>query len=79
MLIAGTEEVGELGGAALRERHPGLALTVRSGHFDAAWWDANSASLRRSRPRPHLLLVGMGMPRQEHWIAANHQQITAAW
>ena len=50
-------------------RHPGLTLTTLSGYFDADDPAANAEVLRRLREaRPAVLLVGMGMPRQERWV-----------
>jgi N-acetylglucosaminyldiphosphoundecaprenol N-acetyl-beta-D-mannosaminyltransferase len=51
------------------ERHPGLALTTISGYFNADDPTANAEVLRRIREaNPSVLLVGMGMPRQERWV-----------
>jgi N-acetylglucosaminyldiphosphoundecaprenol N-acetyl-beta-D-mannosaminyltransferase len=65
--------VAERGAAALRRRHPGLVFEAQHGFFDtSADGDENRAVLRRIRDfEPHLLMVGMGMPRQEHWIWDN--------
>lgn len=69
--------VAERGARVLREQCPGLQIETHSGYFDCG---ADSAENRRvieqiAEARPHLLLVGMGMPRQEHWIARNLQAL----
>lgn len=63
--------VAERGAAALRERWPGLQIETEHGYFDIGPGSAEAeAMLERIRAyRPHILCVGMGMPRQEHWIA----------
>jgi exopolysaccharide biosynthesis WecB/TagA/CpsF family protein len=66
-------EVAERAGKVLREEFPGLELSVVPGFFDPRR-DApvNQAILQRIREsRPDVLVVGMGMPRQEHWILDN--------
>lgn len=80
MIVGGTTEVVELGGAELRARHPTLDVTIRSGHFDATPGSADNAKVlaQISACRPHVLLVGMGMPRQEHWIDAHRAELTCS-
>lgn len=67
------------GADILREEFPGLLLDTAHGHFDP---DADGAENRAvieaiNRSRPNLLLVGMGMPRQERWILENAERIDA--
>jgi N-acetylglucosaminyldiphosphoundecaprenol N-acetyl-beta-D-mannosaminyltransferase len=74
VLFIGEEaEVARRGAAALRVRHPGLVFEALQGFFDPSTeGDENQAVLRRIREfEPHVLMVGMGMPRQEHWIHDN--------
>jgi N-acetylglucosaminyldiphosphoundecaprenol N-acetyl-beta-D-mannosaminyltransferase len=63
--------VGEAAAERLRREIPGLELQVAHGYFDAAPESDDNATLlaRIATYRPRILLVGMGMPRQEHWIA----------
>ena len=71
--VGETAEVAERGAAALRRRHPGLVFEALPGFFDP-WVDGdeNLAVVRRIQDfEPHVLMVGMGMPRQEHWIHDN--------
>jgi N-acetylglucosaminyldiphosphoundecaprenol N-acetyl-beta-D-mannosaminyltransferase len=74
VLFLGSEaQVGSRGSAALRQRHPGLVLETLPGFFDATHeGEENRAVLRRIHAfGTQLLMVGMGMPRQEHWILDN--------
>jgi N-acetylglucosaminyldiphosphoundecaprenol N-acetyl-beta-D-mannosaminyltransferase len=57
----------ERGAAAWRERHPGLALQVHHGYF--APQESGAVIEQINAARPDLLLVGMGMPTQERWLA----------
>ena len=66
-------EVLDTGLAALRRQWPGLQIDGRHGYFDksAAAADNREVLAEIERYQPDLLLVGMGMPVQEHWIAEN--------
>lgn len=72
-------EVATAGGIELRRRYPGLDLTVHHGHFDATPGSSDNAEIveRIAAVRPDLLLVGMGMPRQEHWILEHRDRVNA--
>jgi N-acetylglucosaminyldiphosphoundecaprenol N-acetyl-beta-D-mannosaminyltransferase len=71
--------IAERGAAMLRYKHPGLRIEVAHGYFDARGGSAeNRAILNKiDAYQPNLLLVGMGMPRQEHWVLDNVQRIRA--
>jgi N-acetylglucosaminyldiphosphoundecaprenol N-acetyl-beta-D-mannosaminyltransferase len=57
----------EEGLAVLRRRYPGIDLDGRDGYFDL---DAEAGIISWLQERSHdVLIVGMGMPRQEEWIA----------
>ncbi|HEX2561724.1 WecB/TagA/CpsF family glycosyltransferase [Phenylobacterium sp.] len=74
--LGGAPGVAESGAERLRLRWPGLELAVRHGYFDArAESEENLDVVAQIRAYdPHVVLVGMGMPRQEAWI---HQNRTA--
>ncbi len=61
----------------IRTQFPGLQIRARHGHFNAD----NSSSEKEdvlaeiNAYSPQILMVGMGMPRQEHWIADNWQAL----
>jgi N-acetylglucosaminyldiphosphoundecaprenol N-acetyl-beta-D-mannosaminyltransferase len=63
----------------LRELYPDLQLKVRHGFFnaDAESVENNEVLDQITRFLPHLLMVGMGMPRQEIWIENNFDKISA--
>ncbi|MGC8799688.1 WecB/TagA/CpsF family glycosyltransferase [Chloroflexus sp.] len=67
--------VAALAAERLRQQYPALQITTRDGYFQA---DDNTAVLAEiANFRPHVLMVGMGMPRQEHWILTNLDHLSA--
>ncbi len=78
-----------LGGAAgvaaeaarrLGKRRPGLEIAVHDGFFDRGAGSAEDAAVvaQINAFAPQVLLVGMGMPLQEAWIARHYDQLNAA-
>lgn len=63
----------ERGAARWRERHPGLRLHVHDGFFAAE--ESPRVVEAINRVHPDLLLIGMGMPRQEHWAVAHAAEL----
>jgi N-acetylglucosaminyldiphosphoundecaprenol N-acetyl-beta-D-mannosaminyltransferase len=64
--------IADEGAAELRRDLPDLQIDTRHGYFAATAGEANTQVLAGIRAfRPHILMVGMGMPRQEHWILDN--------
>ena len=63
----------------LQARHPGLDMEGRHGYFDIQ--DKSPGSPQREvidwlkARSPDVLIVGMGMPRQEEWIAAIQHEV----
>jgi N-acetylglucosaminyldiphosphoundecaprenol N-acetyl-beta-D-mannosaminyltransferase len=71
--------VGARAAELLRRAHPGLRMETAHGYFDADDPARNGDVLERiARFRPDVLMVGMGMPRQERWIARNRDRLNAA-
>lgn len=72
-------EVAERGAAQLRKLYPALQIEVSDGYFDARRdSDENEALIARINAyRPDLLMVGMGMPRQEFWTQENFARLKA--
>jgi N-acetylglucosaminyldiphosphoundecaprenol N-acetyl-beta-D-mannosaminyltransferase len=62
-----------------RSNHHGLQLAVRSGYFDARPGSPHNAEVIESINAfaPDILIVGMGMPRQEEWLLDNHRGLNA--
>jgi N-acetylglucosaminyldiphosphoundecaprenol N-acetyl-beta-D-mannosaminyltransferase len=77
--LGSSKAVVEKGAATLRERYPALQIEVTDGYFDARQGSAeNEALLQRINAyRPHLLMVGMSMPRQEYWTQENFARLDA--
>jgi N-acetylglucosaminyldiphosphoundecaprenol N-acetyl-beta-D-mannosaminyltransferase len=71
--------VAEEGAARLRKRYPGLDIATRHGYFDVTEGGGeNEAVLAELAAHdPDVLIVGMGMPRQQHWIMANLPRLSA--
>lgn len=69
-VLAGRPGVAERAAEVLRERHPGLSIETDDGYFDIAPDSEEAAGrLRRLHGfQPDLVLVGMGMPRQERFL-----------
>jgi N-acetylglucosaminyldiphosphoundecaprenol N-acetyl-beta-D-mannosaminyltransferase len=77
--VGSPAEVAEQGAKLLRAKCPGLQIRTRDGYFDARRGSADNESVLQAinAYKPHLLLVGMGMPRQELWIHENRGRICA--
>ena len=74
-----TPEVAEKSVELLRTQFPGLNIKARHGFFNI---DKSSPENKKvlgeiAEFQPNLLMVGMGMPRQELWIQNNYEEIKA--
>jgi N-acetylglucosaminyldiphosphoundecaprenol N-acetyl-beta-D-mannosaminyltransferase len=69
--LGGEEGVAADAALALRTRYPGLEIVGTDSGFGAA----EDAVLQINASRPDILLVGMGTPRQETWIASHRDQL----
>ncbi|WP_228282011.1 WecB/TagA/CpsF family glycosyltransferase [Rubrobacter marinus] len=71
--------VPEGAAARFREGAPGLRVETHHGYFDAAPGSPENERVLREidEYRPHALMVGMGMPRQERWILENLDRLQA--
>jgi N-acetylglucosaminyldiphosphoundecaprenol N-acetyl-beta-D-mannosaminyltransferase len=75
-IVAGEEGIAEHAANILRSRHPGLLIVgTHHGFLD----DARSASIveRVNASGAHIVLVGMGTPVQELWVAQFRDAIRA--
>jgi N-acetylglucosaminyldiphosphoundecaprenol N-acetyl-beta-D-mannosaminyltransferase len=63
----------------LRLQHPSLQLEVRDGYFDERLGSQDTEELvqRINAYEPDLLIVGMGVPRQEFWTYDNFSRLKA--
>lgn len=67
--------VAEKGARILRKSFPGLQIATVHGYFDAGGAENHGVLDEIRRFAPHLLMVGMGMPRQEHWIIDHFDKV----
>lgn len=75
--LGGRPDVMQSGRRNLSQAYPGLQLEGHHGFFEA---DADSAENRAvvdqiNAFQPHVLMVGMGMGRQERWILDNQSRL----
>ena len=71
--MGGAPGVSQRAGEVLAERHPGLRVHAEHGFQD----DVEGLIARVNAARPHIVLVGMGTPVQERWVAAHRARIDA--
>lgn len=75
-LLGGSPGVAKRAAARLKRRFPGLEIAgTHHGYFS----HAQDADVVRTinQTRPHVLLVGMGVPRQEKWLWQHRAQLRA--
>lgn len=71
--------VADQGARILQQRFPSLQIATAHGYFDARPdSQENRAVLAAINAyQPHVLMVGMSMPRQEYWVLDNLEQLSA--
>ena len=77
--VGGAKGVAEEARKAIETRWPGVKLATHHGYFDVDQGSAENDAVvaEINRFRPNILLVGMGMPRQELWIMENYEHLPA--
>lgn len=77
--VGGADGVAAEAARRLQQRYPGLTISPHSGFFDATPNSEDNQRLLAALEsfRPHVLFVGMGMPRQEVWIADHYAALPA--
>lgn len=72
--------VAERGAEILRHQCPGLQIRTANGYFDSSPGSAEDQEVVAGihAYQPHLLILGMGMPRQEHWLIDHLDRLPAA-
>lgn len=75
--LGGAPGVAARAAGRLAQTYPRADICVRDGYFDASPGSAENAAVLAdiAARRPHILFVGMGMPRQELWIAQNRHAL----
>lgn len=59
----------------LSARWPGVTFAERDGYFDLTGPENEAVLAQVAAFAPDILFVGMGMPRQEEWIAAHREAL----
>ena len=77
MSIGGAPGVGDEAARRLKARYPGADIAIHHGFFDAQRDGPENATVlaQVAAFQPHILFVGMGMPRQELWIDDNFERL----
>jgi N-acetylglucosaminyldiphosphoundecaprenol N-acetyl-beta-D-mannosaminyltransferase len=77
--LGGRPGVAAKAARILEKKHPGLSLETHHGYFDASCGSAENREVLEvvRQSGTQLLLVGMGMPRQENWVLENLEGISA--
>lgn len=73
--LGGKPGVAERAAERLRSEFPGLSLQTHHGFFDVTGKENRDILDKINAYRPHVLMVGMGMPRQEHWVLDNLERL----
>lgn len=75
--VGGAPGVGDEAARRLKARYPDADIAIHHGFFDARPGSSENAAVldRITALQPHILFVGMGMPRQELWIADNFERL----
>jgi N-acetylglucosaminyldiphosphoundecaprenol N-acetyl-beta-D-mannosaminyltransferase len=77
-LLGDEEEVLSICRERLERNFPGLRVTgAHHGFFSVSGAENEKVIRRINEAAPDILLVGMGMPRQEFWVDENMEQIGA--
>jgi N-acetylglucosaminyldiphosphoundecaprenol N-acetyl-beta-D-mannosaminyltransferase len=65
------------GAKILRDKYPGLEIETIHGYFNTSASSAENQSVldKINHYQPQVLMIGMGMPRQEQWILENIARI----
>lgn len=75
--VGGKPGVGERAREAITSQYACARIGVRHGYFDMAGPENDEVLAEIAEFQPDVLFVGMGMPRQEAWIAKNLERLPA--
>jgi N-acetylglucosaminyldiphosphoundecaprenol N-acetyl-beta-D-mannosaminyltransferase len=78
--LGGREGVAERAAGQLRDRFPGISIVgCHQGYFDKTPGSPENEGVLAAinATRPHILLVGFGMPVQERWLLENWDRVNA--
>jgi N-acetylglucosaminyldiphosphoundecaprenol N-acetyl-beta-D-mannosaminyltransferase len=75
-LLGGSKEEAVVARRRIEEQLPSLSVVgARDGYFSTRGTENDAAVAEVNAARPDVLLVAMGFPRQEHWIAENLERL----
>ena len=76
--LGGVPGASEVAAERLEAKWPGVTIAVRNGYFVMAPGSAENRAVvdQINAFEPHIVFVGMGMPRQEVWIHRNYDALT---
>ena len=79
--IGGEPGVTAAAAAALTRRYPGLSIHPEHGFHPKDGPEDDALLARVNAAQPHIVLVGMGTPTQERWLAARRHRLDTpvAW
>ena len=77
--LGGRPEVVQKGIQEAKKMYPNVQLDAAHGYFDATTGSRENTEVinKINAYQPDILFVGMGMPRQEYWIADNYDKLDA--
>lgn len=73
--LGGKPGVANSASDKLNSQYPNINFEVHSGYFDVNSHENSEVIKKINRFKPNILMVGMGMPRQERWILDNFENI----
>lgn len=76
-LLGAQPGVAQQAAEQLQQRYPGLAVQAHHGYLEPNSREHDVLIEQINRFAPQVLLVGMGMPRQELWIQSQRAQLQA--
>ncbi len=76
--IGGEPEHVDLSRDAILARYPGVQLYTHSGYFNVNGPENDALLADLAAKAPHIMLIGMGMPRQEVWVERNYDRLPHA-
>ena len=71
--------IGEKAAEVLKREYPQLMMKTHHGYFSIEQGSHDNLSVLKEIEEysPNLLLIGMGMPRQEYWVLENYNELKA--
>jgi N-acetylglucosaminyldiphosphoundecaprenol N-acetyl-beta-D-mannosaminyltransferase len=75
--IGGAEGITAAAAEKLKEQHPALQIATDHGYHDRSGPENDATIARINAFSPHIVLVGMGTPIQELWVAQVRAELAA--